>query len=304
MPHPVTAGRRGRLLTLSALVVVALAAGVLVTGHAWAQSRPSIDGLSFSDAELALASVRAEREGAPADDAQARIDVLRDDLALFAVARSVGASDVTRPDDILGVLDDVNAQRTATEGDGGVLYGPVTYAAASFYGKSLTDIRQATLTRLESGAAGARVSDADVRARFDADPTQWTDAATTFHLTRFSVPAAADGSGPDPAIAAAIARGDVTGATPDQTVDLTADQLATNTLGPEATAALLSAPDTAVIGPFSERGGWVAYRVDGRSVDAAAALAHYTSRIRTVLFTERLDALIADARAAQSVVGP
>jgi hypothetical protein len=306
MPHPVTPTRRGRPLTLAALLAMLLAVGGAVTACAVAQAPAAVDGVRFSDAELEVASVRAERGGADVDDPSGRFDTLRDDLALFAVARSVGASDVTRPDDILDVVDDVNAQRAETAAAGGVLYGPVTYDSASFYGKSLTDIRQATLTRIEEGATGAHVTDDEVRARFDADRAEWADAATTYHVTRVTVPTAADG-GPDPVVAAAVERGDVApafgGSTPES-LDITSDQLATNVFGPDATAALLSAADGSVLGPLPEQGGWVAYRLDGRSVDAEAAFAHYASRIRSVLYAERLDALIADARDAQVVVGP
>lgn len=306
MPHPVTARHRGRLIALAAALTAALAVGITATALAAVPARAAVDGVSFSDAELALSAARAERAGHDADDPAAQIDVLRDDLALFAVARSLGATDVTRPDDILGVLDDANAQRAAISDDGGVLYGPVTYAAAAFYGKSLSDIRQATLSRLESGPDGGGVSDADVRARFDADPAQWADAATTSHLTRLAVPTGSDG-GPDPVIAAALRAGDgasALGAAAGQSLDLTAEQIAAATLSPDATAAVLAAPVGAVVGPFAEQGGWVAYRLDGRSVDEAAAFAHYAGRIRSALLDERLDALIADARSAQSVDSP
>ncbi|WZH35566.1 MAG: hypothetical protein PIR02_12360 [Microbacterium enclense] len=260
--------------------------------------------MRLSDEELALGAARAERAGAI--DQDARLEVLRDDFALFFVARSVGATDVTRPDDILDIRDDVNMQRSSTATAGGVLYGPVTYEAASFYGKALSDIRQAALSRLESGAAGVSVGDAEVRSRFDADPAQWADAATSYRLTRITVPTAVDG-GPDPAVVAALGTAGAAGvldACPREAVTLTPDERAAATLGPEATAAVVAAPDGAFLGPFPERGTWVAYRLDGRSVDAEEAFTHYATRIRTVLFNERLDALIAEARSAQTVVGP
>lgn len=293
----------GVALVVAAVVAVVVGVGV---GSAASVAAPRIDDVQVSDAELALGAVRAERAGADGTDPDAGLDELRDDFALFTVARSVGASDVTRPDDILGLLDDVNGQRESTATAGGVLYGPVTYEAASFYGKSLSDIRQATLSRLESGAAAVAVSDAEVRARFDADPGQWADAATSYSLTRVEVPPAADG-GPDAAASEAIRIGDaarVFGASPGEAVTVTPEELAAATLSPEATAAIVAAPDGALLGPFSERGTWVAYRLDGRTFDTEAAYAHYATRIRTVLVGEHLDALIADARSAQVVAGP
>lgn len=290
---------------LAAAGLVAVIVGVGV-GSAASGAGPRIDDVQLSDAELALGIVRAERAGADTSDPDAGLDALRDDLALFTVARSVGASDVTRPDDILGVLDEVNAQRESSATAGDVLYGPVTYEAASFYGKSLTDIRQATLARLESGAAGVDVTDAEVRDRFDADPAQWAEAATSYHLTRVEVPTAADG-GPDAAVSEAIRDGDAArafGASAGEAVTVTAEELAAAALSPDATAALVAAPDGALLGPFAERGGWVAYRLDGRSVDTEAAYAHYATRIRSVLVDEHLDALIADARSAQVVATP
>ncbi|MCJ1708829.1 peptidylprolyl isomerase [Microbacterium sp. VKM Ac-2923] len=312
MPHPAVRPPRARRLSRTGLAIALVAAGVIAVvvgvgaGSAASDATPRIDDVQVSDAELALGTVRAERAGADGSDPNAGLDALRDDFALFAVARSVGASDVTRPDDILGVLDDVNDQRASSASAGGVLYGPVTYEAASFYGKSLSDIRQATLARLESGAAGVDVSDAEVRARFDADPGQWADAATSYRLTRVEVPTAADGS-PDAAVSEAIRVGDaarVFGTSPGEAVIVTAEQLAAATLSPEATAAIVGAADGALLGPFSERGGWVAYRLDGRSVDTEAAYTHYATRIRAVLVDEHLDALIADARSAQVVATP
>lgn len=312
MPHltsrPPRARRPFRTGVGTSLVVASVIAVVVGVGAGSAASgaAPRIDDVQLSDAELALGTVRAERAGADTTDPNAGLNALRDDLALFTVARSVGASDITRPDDILGVLDDVNAQRESTATAGGVLYGPVTYEAASFYGKSLSDIRQATLTRLESGAAGVDVSDAEVRARFDAEPAQWADAATSYRLTRVEVPTAADG-GPDAAVSEAILSGDAArafGASPGEAVTVTAEELAAAALSPDATAALVAAPDGALLGPFAERGGWVAYRLDGRSVDTEAAYAHYATRIRSVLVDEHFDALIADARSAQVVATP
>ncbi len=312
MPHLTARSPRVHFAPRKILAVVLVAAGAVAgiggvgACIAAADAGSRIDDVRLSSTELALGAARAERAGADDSDPHAGFDALRDDFALFSVARSVGATDVTRPDDILDVREDVNAQRVSTATAGGVLYGPVTYEAASFYGKTLSDIRQATLSRLESGAAGTSVSDPEVRARFDSDPAQWADAATSYHLTRIPVPTAVDG-GPDSVVSDALHNSDaesVFNASPGEAMTLTAEEKAAATLGPEVTTAVVAAADGAILGPFPERGTWVAYRLDGRSVDAEAAFAHYASRIRAALFTERLDALIAEARSAQTVVGP
>ena len=294
MPAPRTRFRRTTrrgLAGAAVAVVVLIGAGAAAAMTAMPASL-EIDGIRFSAAEHDAAVVRAERTGSGADGV---VEVLRDELALFAVAREVGASDVERPADITDVLDDVNRSRVEAASAGAVLYGPVEYDERSFYGKAVTDIRQATLARLDAGAAGTDVTDAEVRDRFAAEPDAWAEAATTFRLD------AIVGTGAVPEVSdwtALSSRG-----APEQ-VAWTARDLESGVVGPGVVAQLTTAADGEVIGPFAAAGGWTAVRLVSRDVDTEAAFAHYRSRIRAALVEERLDDLIAQARSEQDVTLP
>ncbi len=277
--------------TVAVVVVGGASAAVALTG---APGGIEIDGLRPTASELDAALMRAERSGGPETDAAA-IETLRDDLALFAVAREVGATDVVRPADITDVLDDVNRQRAEAAAVGEVLYGPVEYDERSFYGKALTDIRQAALERVDAGAAGTHITDADVRARFEAEPEKWAEAATTLRLDAVSGPGAAPAAADWSSLSGA-------GATSER--EWTARDLESGVVGPEVVAELRAASDGDVVGPFAEADGWTALRVSSRTTDADAAFEHYRARIRAALVEERLDALVAQARSAQDVVLP
>lgn len=292
MPAPRTRLRRAtrRALAVAAVAVV-VGAGAVVAMTAMPATL-AIDGIRFSAAERDAALVRAERAGSGDDGV---VEILRDDLALFAVAREVGASDVERPSDITGVLDEANRKRVDAASTGAVLYGPVEYDERSFYGKAITDIRQATLARLDAGAAGTDVTDAEVRDRFAAEPDAWADAATTFRLDAI----VGTGAIPEDSDWTALA-----GRGTAAQVAWTARDLESGVTGPDVVAQLTTASDGDVIGPFSDSGGWTALRLVSRDVDAEAAFEHYRSRIRAVLVEERLDVLISRARSEQDVTLP
>lgn len=283
------------LITIGAAVTASIVGVGVVAAVAAIGSGPgaSVDGVRFTDDELSAAKVRAERAGAPDPDSlSAAVDVLRDDLALFAVARSVGASDVERPQDITAVLPEANRERAASSASGEVLYGPVQYDERSFYGKAITDIRQAVLARLDDGAGGVVVTDGDIRARFDAEPSLWSDAATTYEVSEVT------GSGPAPA------DGDwnslrAAGAVQQRTYS--ADDLESGTVNPDLAAALAAAADGDVLGPMTTSTGWTALHLDSRTVDLDRAFEHYRSRIRAVLVEEHLESLLNHARSAQNV---
>lgn len=292
MPAPRTRLRRAtRRALAAAAVAVVVGAGAVVAMTAMPATL-AIDGIRFSAAERDAALVRAERAGSGDDGV---VEILRDDLALFAVAREVGASDVERPSDITGVLDEANRKRVDAASTGAVLYGPVEYDERSFYGKAITDIRQATLARLDAGAAGTDVTDAEVRDRFAAEPDAWADAATTFRLDAI----VGTGAIPEDSDWTALA-----GRGTAAQVAWTARDLESGVTGPDVVAQLTTASDGDVIGPFSDSGGWTALRLVSRDVDAEAAFEHYRSRIRAVLVEERLDVLISRARSEQDVTLP
>lgn len=294
--------RRWPLLTAGTAVLVVVVLAILIV-PSFRPPPVAIDGVGFTEEEVALARERAERDGRADPESDGAIEVLRDDQALFAVARRVGASDVVRPSDILGIVDEVNADRAAIAADGGILYGPVEYDPRSFYGKSLTDIRQAVVQRLESGVGVVPVTDADVRELFDRDVDQWADAATTYRLTVATL----TGSPEKPVDAvraqdlAAVGWASISAQASLADLTVTTEELQAGAMSPNVAASLAGASEGDVIGPENVHGIWVFYRLDGETVDRERALEHYSSRIRASLYEERLDALLAEERAAQTV---
>lgn len=285
--------RRRTIIGLAVAAVVAVSAGAM-TAVAVESSGPAVDGIRFTSDELDLAAERAHRSGGGRDE-DAAIETLRDDLALFTAARSLGVSDITRPSDILALLDDVNADRRETARSGGVVYGPVSYDARSFYGKTLTDIRQAAVTALSEGAGDATIDETVVRERFDSDRASWALAATSYHFT--SATRADDGDAP-----AAVAGWDaVASGAAMSPLTLTATEIESGAISPDAAATLASAEPGDVIGPIPAAGELTYLRLDSTTVDADAAYDHYRSRIRAQLHEEQLSALVAEARARQEL---
>ncbi|UPL13907.1 peptidylprolyl isomerase [Microbacterium galbinum] len=287
------------------VLALAAVAAVAIPLTVSSPARAEIDGIVLTDDELAIGVDRAGRaaEQAGGDDADVRaaaIDSLRDDLALLEVARAVGATDLERPADILDALDEVNAARAEAQRAGEVVYGPISYSARTFYSKSLTDIREATARALlSSDDPRFAVGDDEVRARFDAESSEWASAATTHTLTRLRTDEA------DPAAAQAILeRALATGDTADvqvETITVADAELVDGLWNPETAAAIRAADIGGTAGPEPSRSGWAAYRVDAREVDADAAYERYRERIRSVLLDEKLTAAIAEARAHQNV---
>lgn len=301
-----TAGTRRRLVAWSAgaLAIVAAAAVILPIAIS-SPARAEIDGVILSGEELALGADRTtravEQAGGDAEDARtAAVEALRDDLALLQVAGDLGVTDVERPSDILDELDGVNAARAEAHRSGEVIYGPVAYSAATFYSKSLSEIREACVqAALRSDDSRFRVADDDIRERFDEEPEQWASAATSVSLT-VAWTAEADPTAAQPALAAALTGGSADGIRLESIVVSDAE-LVDGTWNPETAETIRALEIGGVAGPEPSRTGWAAYRLDARETDADAAFGKYRERIRAVLLDERLDAMIADARATQNV---
>lgn len=290
--HP-TRRLTGVIVAVSALLAIGAATTAAVSAAALAEAGSiEIDGIALTAEEEDAALLRAERQGATASTESA-VELLRDELALFSVARDLEATDIVRPSDITELLDDVNGQRRAAAARGDVVYGPIEYDASSFYGKSLTDIRQAAIERLEAGA-GEPISDDDVRERFDAERSEWAASMTTYQLDALS------GTGAIPTTTDWDALLGSSSKVPSQR-SYTARDLDSGVVGPDTVAELAAAADGDVIGPFAEAGGWTVLRLVSRTVDTESAFQHYRSRIRAVLVEEQLDTLIAQARSAQHV---
>jgi hypothetical protein len=285
-----------------ALVAVGAVAIPLVVSS---PARAEIDGIVLTDEELAIGIDRAGRaaEQAGGDDDEVRaaaIDSLRDDVALLQVAREAGVTDLERPADILDALDEVNAARAEAQRAGEVVYGPIAYSARTFYSKSLTDIREATARALlSSDDPRFAVGDDEVRARFDAESSEWASAATTHTLTRIRT------DDPDPGAAQAVLdRAMTTGDTAGvqvETITVADAELVDGAWNPDTAAAIRAADIGGTTGPEPSRSGWAIYRVDARDVDTDAAYERYRERIRSVLLDKKLTAAIDDARARQNV---
>ena len=277
-----TKKRRAAWIGLSAAAVIvagSLATGAVIT-TASADS-VQIDGMRISSAELDIAEQRvartAEQKGADVTDAAA--DQLRDDMALFQVARDLGVSDVERPSDILDQREQVNAERKAAQQRGEPVYGPVTLGARDFYGKALAQIREAAVEKIRTSD---EITEEDVRARFDEDPSQWALTATRFDLTASRVQTADetfdDGS--------------------HSQVEVTMDELR-GSWNPDLAQWVEHAHPGDISAAEPDKGAFVFYRLDGTEVDEDQAYASYRNNIRGLLADEELDSRIRTAREAQ-----
>lgn len=296
-------GARGRHRRRRALAIAGLA--LLATGAlcAFLLPRPAgvaIDGVVLSDAEIAVGVDRVQREVQQSGGTDAAIDAaavaaLRDDLALFSVAREAGVSDIERPVDVIDRLDEVNRERETAQAAGRIVYGPVTYDLRTFYAKTLTRLRGAVLDSIEGDDL---IGEDDVRARFDRDRDDWAASATTYRLSGLRVATASDA----PPSAAAF-RDAAAGADADDVLRITAtpQDLESGAWSPEQVGLIRAADVGDLIGPMPSRGAWIVYRLDAADVDVEQAFAHYRIRIREQLAEELLDRRIAVERDAQNV---
>jgi hypothetical protein len=353
-PHRSAAPKRRRLRAVLAgsIAAAALIAGISTVAVAVApdddQVVATIDGADVTRGELLFHArlVRAAVDNAAIDDAtdlnsadqrtaddraaalrEAALDEIRHDRALLALGRERGLTDLESFADLEAAAESTNATRARQVAEGELVYGLTEFTLDEFRSRTMTDLRTRLTAALTSGQAPELViTDAEVETFLAEHADEWAAGASTYRVTRLSIPAsagldaarvaelAASPGGLEQAAAAVPgastspvlidAEGRIkagAGAEADADADADADaETATGpSLSPDAIGQLRSlAPDEST-DPQTDRGGWAVYRLDEASVDTAAALATYASRIRAVLVDERVDALLAERVAEQ-----
>lgn len=328
--------RRLRAAIMGSVAAAALIAGVSTVAVALTpndeRAVASIDGAEVTYAELrfyaGLARTRVDRSvGAEPETGQAALrdaalEEIRNDRALLALGSEHGLTELDSFAGLQAAADATNAQRAARVAEGEVVYGLTEFALDEFRSRTMSDLRTRLIAALTADpSTGLAVTDAEVEAYLTAHADEWAAGATTYHVTRLAIPATAGLDAPAVARLTAStgsleqAAAAVPGASTSPIVLDAEGRLATDAtdaagatgaaggapLSPDAVAQLRTLAPGGLTDPQTDRGGWAVYRLDEASVDSAAALTTYATRIRAVLAGERFDALLAERIAAQRI---
>ncbi|MBU5422987.1 peptidyl-prolyl cis-trans isomerase [Cellulomonas hominis] len=330
MTRRARAPRRALIAVAAVVLAGVLTAGVLLTRTSDVVA--TVDGHPVTRAALAFhmdrlrAAVQNEVQvargstGEPLDwsteaDGRSAADLLREraldtavaDTVLLVVAQEAGVVDDADLGAVLAARDAENDRRAEAVARGEVVYGPTTLGAQEHYAGVLTEVRTRVLERLGAEPGDPlHVTDADVEAAYAAAPQDWAANATTYRLTRLTVPVTGDREAARAALAADVAAQSadleaVAAAHPGAI--LAAETIAGTTgLTPPQQEALQRVAGLAAgeaTDPADEGDALVVLRVDDVAVDGEQALAAYASRIRAALADERLDAYL-DSRTDDS----
>ncbi|RSM59754.1 hypothetical protein DMB66_26215 [Actinoplanes sp. ATCC 53533] len=266
------------------------------------------DELIFHMRRLAPA-VRNEIGDAP--DRAALIGRLREralaeaekDKVLLLLAEEQGLVDSVDHEDFLAEVRAENERRATSGRRGEVVYGVTEFSPEEYYTKRLTDLTTA-LRKTWS------VTDAEVRAEFDADRASWSANATTYAYTKLVVPMPAGAPADFPAglrsrVTAGGGLAKVAAAEPG--ARLTSATYAggrssgVNAHDQDLLAVLTGLSPGQVSAPIPGPGQITYYALDGRKVDADAAFAKYAARIRQSLMGEKFDRYVGDRLAGSDI---
>lgn len=237
----------------------------------------------------------------------AALDELAQDRVVFALGFEHGLIPYEDFAGFEAALAETNTARAAQLAEGEVVYGLTSFRAQEFYGRTVSDLRTKLASASDAGGDPVvAIDDAQVTAYFDAHAEDWTVNASTYALTRIAVPLASTtaealtqqlaSTGVD-ATLAHYPQASLATATLDGATGVLDD--GTRTPDPRLVAELPSLPVGAFASPVVELGQHVVYRIDAITVDREAAFAAYASRIRALLASDAIDALIASRVAAQ-----
>lgn len=320
-----TRRRRFPLVVAASIAGAAILAGVSSVAIANVPNEhdvlATIDGAAVTRAELEFHEQRVRRaidhQGDGADALRdAALDELRADRALLALAREHDLTDLDSFADLQSAREATNARRAEQVANGEVVYGLTDFSLAEFHSRTMSEVRTALIdTMSKEPDGGLAVTDAEVEAYLGEHADEWAAGATTFHATRLVIPEAA---GLDATAVAALSASPagldgvpaaVPGASVSRVVidaegrvsDEPASGAEPTALSPDAIAQVRTLAPGQATDPQTHRGGWAVYRLDEASVDEAAALATYSSRIRAVLVEARFDELLAERVADQTV---
>ncbi|WP_230673238.1 peptidyl-prolyl cis-trans isomerase [Rathayibacter sp. Leaf248] len=321
MPNHSRSRRRSTLIAAGVLGLAVLGAGTvaLAVDHA---DRPvsvvdgraiSADEIRFQMALLDDAVSNAVRTGAvPAADAD---DELREraleqslrDAQLFGLARDRGLIGFDDFDGFLRSLEEENDSRAAALAAGEIVYGTTEFSAPEYYSRTTTLLRTELTDVLSEEGGPLHVTDADVRAYYDANAADWAAEASTWSVRSLSLPATA---AEDAVCAAALAAappslGAVETACGATATDSTLDGAADLPAGSPAAEALASVQGLEAGGtsaPVVADGEVHLYQLVSMSVDSDAAYELYADRIRSVVVSDRLDGYLDDLISTASPV--
>ena len=212
----------------------------------------------------------------------AALDQIRADKTTFVLAREQGIQVAVDYDDFLNEMAAENKRRAEAVAKGQVVYGVTEFTPDEYYSHRLTEIKTELQKRLPLS-----VSDAEVKAAFEADRESWSANATTYTYSQLVVPITA---GLQKRVAGAKRLADVAAAEAGAKLTRATWSLGGLSSHDQDLAAVLGklAPGQ-ISAPVAGAGQVTYYQLDGRSVDEAAALAAYTGRIRQALIKQKFD---------------
>lgn len=257
-------------------VVAALITGVVLLNRA--DQVATLDGHPITRDELVFHMERLERTTAgPGALSDRALDEIKHDKTVWLLAREQGLVESVDHADLIESLAEENERRARTVAGGGVVHGLVEFGAEEYYAHRLAELTTAVRQGLGDQLS---VTDAEVRAAFDADKAEWSANATVYTYRQLVLPGV-DGVELINLDDAANGRPITTGTYDGRTArGVTArDQ--------ELLAVLSTLRPGQVSAPVAGGGQVTYYELVERRVDEKAAYTAYAGRIRQSLVDEK-----------------
>ncbi|GAA1636140.1 hypothetical protein [Actinoplanes couchii] len=151
-------------------VVAALIGGVLLLNRT--DQVATLDGHPITRDELVFHMERLSRLDGPR-----ALEEIKHDKTIWLLAKEQGLVESVDHADLLDAMAAENERRARTVASGGVVHGLVEFGAEEYYAHRLAELTTALRQAL---APQLPVTDAEVRAAFDADRAQWSANATVY----------------------------------------------------------------------------------------------------------------------------
>ncbi|WP_306208061.1 peptidyl-prolyl cis-trans isomerase [Actinoplanes sp. RD1] len=300
-------GAGGVSALLAAIVVTAVVAVTRTDEVASVAGHPvTRDELAFHMSRLAPAVLN--EQGSTGTLRQRALDEIKHDKTLLIVAQEQGLLGSVDHDDFLAEVDAENEARATAD----TVYGVTSFSPEEYYTHRMTDLTTALEKKLGATGGPLAVPDAEVRAAFDADRSSWSANATRYTYSTLVVPDSAAARAKVAASRTLKAAG-VPGARYSTATHDGSVATGLNGHDQEVMAVLGTLDPGQISAPVAGGGQVTYYQLDSETVDADAAFAAYSSRIRQSLLGEkftqflqrRVDATDMDVdRAAVDAVNP
>lgn len=328
-PEKSRSGRRYRLVIAAAATAVAVTAVALVvdsTGSGDVVGQIDEHPITRQDVafhmSLQLRSVQnriqveqetsgpwdweQEIDGVPARHLlqDAALEQLARDTQVFLLAREHGLVDDIGYQAMTEAMAAENAARRQAVDRGEIVYGTVEFAPREYYATVLTELETQLRRVLSADADGELyVGQAEIEARYDAEPENWATNVAAYHTERLRVPAPAD-AGERTELHEELG---AMLATTDTLAEIAARfagaDVATETVDGSAQVSLRG-PERDVLTQLTglgigdrtqavEREGYlIVHELTGREVNRDEALEAYTTRIREAILAEKFEDLL------------